>query len=97
MSKKSKIKTPVQSASSDTIGAYLFQNSPIQNLSDEGIDRLYQSHKKLKGHKVTDKELKRSSDRYSKEQETPKSRADGGKIGMSTDNSLDYTIKNQQS
>ena len=58
----------------------------------------YQRGQRLSGGKVNVNQKPFLQNAIANNESIPwKSRADGGKIGMSTDNSLEYTIKNQKS
>tara|TARA_R110002051_G_C8476821_1_gene460958 strand:+ start:307 stop:588 length:282 start_codon:yes stop_codon:yes gene_type:complete len=56
---------PVPTAG-DTLGAYLYQNYPEMEIHPEGGPKIKAAHEKLKGHKVTEEEMKKSAKSYLK-------------------------------
>jgi len=50
----------------DTLGAYAYQNFPELRAHPEGGPKIFEAHKKLKGHKVTKAEMLKSSKSYEK-------------------------------
>jgi len=51
---------------SDTLGAYTYQNYPSLRNDPKGGAKIKAAHEKLKGHKVTEEEMRRSSKSYLK-------------------------------
>ena len=64
------VKTPPPSPSSDTLSAYIHQRHgwKLEEDQAEAAKAFEDAHNRLKGHRVTDEEMRRSSKRYEKEE-----------------------------